>query len=58
MVELMAGALIGDWTSRESLAFDDGAGVTPCHGELILAFDPLALGVATRTPRPHGPNTF
>lgn len=44
MVELMAGALIGDWTSRESLAFDDGAGVTPCHGELILAFNPLALG--------------
>ena len=30
LVELMAGALIGDWTSRESLAFDDGAGVTPC----------------------------
>ena len=41
MVELMAGALIGDWTSRESQAFDNGAGVTPCHGELILAFDPL-----------------
>lgn len=44
MVELMAGALINDWTSRESQAFDDGAGVTPCHGELILAFDPLTLG--------------
>jgi LDH2 family malate/lactate/ureidoglycolate dehydrogenase len=44
MVELMAGALIGDWTSRESLAFDDGAGVAPCHGELVLAFDPVALG--------------
>lgn len=44
MVELMAGALIGDWTSSESLAFDDGAGVAPCHGELILAFDPAALG--------------
>ena len=44
MVELMAGALIGDWTSRESLAFDDGAGVAPCHGELILAFDPAAFG--------------
>ena len=41
MVELMAGALIGDWTSRESQAYDEGAGVTPCHGELILAFDPL-----------------
>ncbi len=44
MVELMAGALIGDWMSRESQAFDDGAGVAPCHGELILAFDPAALG--------------
>ncbi len=44
MVELMAGALIGDWTSKESLAFDEGAGVAPCHGELILAFDPVALG--------------
>ena len=44
MVELMAGALIGDWMSRESQTFDNGAGVTPCHGELILAFDPAALG--------------
>lgn len=43
MVELMAGALIGDWTSRESQAFDEGAGVTPAHGELILAFDPAAF---------------
>ncbi|ADV00320.1 Ldh family oxidoreductase [Alicycliphilus denitrificans] len=44
MVELMAGALIGDWTSAESLAFDAGDGATPCHGELILAFDPARLG--------------
>lgn len=43
MVELMAGALIGDWTSRESLTFDDGAGVAPCHGELVLAFDPATF---------------
>jgi len=43
MVELMAGALIGDWTSAESLAFDAGAGAAPCHGELILAFDPERL---------------
>ncbi|KAB2896463.1 MAG: Ldh family oxidoreductase [Burkholderiaceae bacterium] len=43
MVELMAGALIGDWMSQESLAFDAGAGATPCHGELILAFDPERL---------------
>lgn len=40
MVELMAAALIGDFTSQESLQFDDGAGAAPCHGELILAFDP------------------
>lgn len=40
MVELMAGALIGDFTSQESLYLDDGAGAAPCHGELILAFDP------------------
>lgn len=40
MVELLAGALIGDLTSAASLAFDAGAGATPCHGELLLAFDP------------------
>lgn len=40
MIELMAAALIGDMTSAESMAFDNGAGATPCHGELLLAFDP------------------
>lgn len=40
MIELLAGPLIGDLTSMESLAFDQGAQVTPYHGELILAFDP------------------
>lgn len=40
MVELLAGPLIGDLTSADSLAFDDGAKVAPLHGELILAFDP------------------
>ena len=39
MVEIMAGALIGDWTSQDSLAYDQGAGAAPAHGELILAFD-------------------
>ena len=43
MVELMAGALIGDWTSQQSQAFDEGASAAPCHGELILAFDPARL---------------
>lgn len=40
MIELLAGPLIGDLTSMESLEFDQGAKVTPYHGELILAFDP------------------
>ncbi|BCQ60034.1 hypothetical protein PBOI14_17840 [Pseudomonas sp. Boi14] len=40
MIELLAGALIGDLTSAESMAFDGGVGATPCHGELVLAFDP------------------
>ncbi|MGB6007313.1 Ldh family oxidoreductase [Castellaniella sp.] len=44
MVELMAGALIGDWLSSESLDYDAGAGASPCHGELILAFDPAMFG--------------
>ncbi|NHT78104.1 Ldh family oxidoreductase [Rhizobiaceae bacterium CRRU44] len=43
MVELMAGPLIGDLTSRESQIFDAGLGAAPCHGELLLAFDPNLL---------------
>lgn len=37
MVELLAGPLIGDMTSAESLAWDKGAGGLPYGGELILA---------------------
>jgi LDH2 family malate/lactate/ureidoglycolate dehydrogenase len=44
MVELLAGPLIGDMLSRESLEFDDGVGAAPCHGELIIAFDPSLFG--------------
>ena len=43
MVGLMAGALIGDWTSQASLAFDGGKGAVPCHGHLVLAFDPTRM---------------
>jgi delta1-piperideine-2-carboxylate reductase len=44
MIELMAGPLIGDLTSLDSLAMDAGAGSTPCHGELLIAFDPQRFG--------------
>jgi LDH2 family malate/lactate/ureidoglycolate dehydrogenase len=40
MIELLAGPLLGDLTSLESLAVDGAIGGTPRHGELILAFDP------------------
>lgn len=40
MVELIAGPLIGDMTSAESLAWDNGAGGLPYGGELIMALDP------------------
>lgn len=43
MIELLAGPLIGDLTSAESLAFDDGAKVTPFHGELVIALDPASF---------------
>jgi LDH2 family malate/lactate/ureidoglycolate dehydrogenase len=43
MVELLAGPLIGDLMSMESIRFDDGAGVTPMHGELLIALDPASF---------------
>lgn len=47
MVELIAGPLIGDLTSAESLAYDAGSKSSPYHGELIIAFDPQRfLGAA------------
>lgn len=40
MVELLAGALIGDLTSKEARAVDGGAELAPLHGELVIAIDP------------------
>ncbi len=40
MVELLAGPLIGDMTSRESIEWDAGRGGSPLGGELIIAIDP------------------
>ena len=44
MIELLAGPLIGDFMSMESQAFDEHPGTAPCHGEIILAFDPAMFG--------------
>lgn len=43
MVELLAGPLIGDMTSRESIAADRGRGGSPIGGELIVAIDPAGF---------------
>ncbi|EMD82555.1 Ldh family oxidoreductase [Pacificimonas flava] len=40
LVELLAGPLIGDMTSAESLSYDDGAKASPFGGEIIIAIDP------------------
>jgi LDH2 family malate/lactate/ureidoglycolate dehydrogenase len=48
MVELLAGPLIGDLTSADSKAFDEGANATPCHGELIVAFNPALFAGTDR----------
>ena len=40
MVELMAGAMLGEFMSREALDFMGGTAHLPRHGALILAFDP------------------
>ncbi len=54
MVELIAGPLIGDMTSKESLHYDNGAGGQPFGGELIIAMDPqrfLGEGAAVHLAR-------
>ncbi len=43
MVELIAGPLIGDMTSAQSLAADAGRKGSPIGGELILAIDPAGF---------------
>ncbi|MBO6562708.1 MAG: Ldh family oxidoreductase [Nisaea sp.] len=46
MVELLAGALIGDRLSFEAEAEDNGDGGPPVGGELIIALDPARFGDA------------
>jgi LDH2 family malate/lactate/ureidoglycolate dehydrogenase len=40
MIELLAGPLLGDLMSFESLRVDAGEAITPYHGELLIAFGP------------------
>lgn len=59
MVELIAGPLIGDRTSAESLAYDAGSGAAPLGGELIIAIDPARfLGETTLANMARGETLF
>jgi delta1-piperideine-2-carboxylate reductase len=44
MVELLAGAMIGEFLSIESAEDDGGKGGPPKGGELIIALDPAKFG--------------
>lgn len=43
MIELLAGIMIGDFTSQEALDFLGTTTLAPRHGELVLAFSPQAF---------------
>ncbi|GLK73510.1 Ldh family oxidoreductase [Ancylobacter dichloromethanicus] len=47
MVELIAGPLIGDVTSRQARALENGDAGPPLGGELFIAIDPAAFGGET-----------
>lgn len=40
MIELLAGAMLGEFMSREALEFMGGGDLLPRHGALVLALDP------------------
>jgi delta1-piperideine-2-carboxylate reductase len=48
MIELLAGAMIGDLTSPEVLDYLGTTALSPHHGELIIAFDPARFSVQRR----------
>lgn len=49
MIELLSGAMLGEFMSKEALDFMDGKPLLPRHGALVIAFD--AQGFAARSGR-------
>ncbi|MBC2884360.1 Ldh family oxidoreductase [Ochrobactrum sp. CM-21-5] len=54
MIELLAGVMIGDFTSPEALDFLGTTTIAPRHGELIIAFDPARMAGGRVNPVQHG----
>lgn len=49
MIELLAGALIGDKSSSDALTALGATSMVPLHGELVLAFDPVRFAAGRGT---------
>ncbi|OXT00721.1 oxidoreductase [Notoacmeibacter marinus] len=55
MIELLAGAMLGEFMSREALDFMGGGALLPRHGALIVAFDPATFAARSgRDPLAEG----
>ncbi|RLQ89544.1 Ldh family oxidoreductase [Notoacmeibacter ruber] len=55
MIELLAGAMLGEFMSREALDFMGGGNLLPRHGALIVAFDPQSFAARSgRDPLAEG----
>jgi LDH2 family malate/lactate/ureidoglycolate dehydrogenase len=58
MIELLAGVMIGDFTSPEALDFLGTTTIAPRHGELIIAFDPARMAGGRLDPVKRGEFLF
>lgn len=54
MIELLAGVMIGDFTSPEALDYLGTTTLAPRHGELIIAFDPNRMSGGRNNPVNRG----
>lgn len=48
MIELLAGAMLGEFMSQEALDYMGDPSYLPRHGALILAFDPITFSTRSR----------
>ncbi|MGY9047201.1 MAG: Ldh family oxidoreductase [Rhodobacterales bacterium] len=59
MIELLAGAMLGEFMSKEALDFMGGGGLLPRHGALVLALDPQVFAARSgRDPIAEGEKLF
>ena len=55
MIELLAGAMLGEFMSKEALDFMGGKALLPRHGALVIALDPRVFAARSgRDPLAEG----